>query len=247
MSRRAEPEPVPDTNRRRRWSIDSVHPIGGEMSDVLLGLLRRFQLAELVRYHNSTVVMAIFSTINGFLSIGLMAAVALVTRAPFVFPSLGPTAFLFFYTPTAPTASPRNTICGHLIGALAGWTSLYLFGLTTAPPALTAGVEWPRVGAAALSLGATSGLMVLLRVPHPPAGATTLIISLGLMPHLWQIPVLMAAVVLLTGQAFAINRLAGIDYPIWSPATSPNPDQSTGVDRKNAASQRPEARSERPR
>ena len=71
-------------------------------------------------------------------------------------------------------------------------------------------MEWPRVGAAALSLGVTSGLMVWLQVPHPPAGATTLIVSLGVMPQLWQIPVLMAAVVLLVAQAFVINRLAGI-------------------------------------
>ncbi|MBI4499285.1 MAG: HPP family protein [Chloroflexi bacterium] len=160
-----------------------------------------------------------------------MSVVALATGAPFIFPSLGPTAFLVFYTPTAPAASPRNTICGHLIGALAGWLSLAIFGLTEAPPVLTAGVEWPRVGAAALSLGATAGLMVLFRVPHPPAGATTLIISLGLMPHPWQILVLMAAVVLLTLQAFAINRLAGIAYPMWAPTTqavSPVPPDRAG-------------------
>lgn len=37
------------------------------------------------------------------------------------------------------------------------------------------------------------------------------------MPHLSQLGVLMLAVILLTGQAFVINRLAGIDYPIWAP------------------------------
>jgi len=211
--------PKSNTPRQRgvRFVIDRMHPIGGEMSDILLGLFHRFQLTELVRYHNSTAVMAIFSLINGFISIALMAAVALVTRAPFIFPSLGPTAFLLFYTPTAPAASPRNTLSGHLIGALAGWLSLVIFGLTNAPPALAAGVDWPRVGAAALSLAVTSGLMVLLRVPHPPAGATTLIVSLGLLPHFWQILVLMLAVALLTGQGLVINRLAGIPYPIWAP------------------------------
>ena len=214
--RQDQNEPAPATER---YVIDRRHPIGGEMSDVVLGLLRRFQLAELVRYHNSTVVLALFSLLNGCFSIGLMSIVALITHAPFIFPSLGPTAFLLFYTPTAPAASPRNTIFGHLIGALAGWLSLVAFGLVNAPPALSSGVQWPRVGAAALSLGITSGLMVLLRVPHPPAGATTLIISLGLMPHLWQIAVLMAAVILLTGQGFVINRLAGIAYPAWAPSS----------------------------
>ncbi len=162
--------------------------------------------------------MALFSLINGFISIALMAFVALLTGAPFVFPSLGPTAFLFFSNPMLPTASPRNTILGHLIGAAAGWISLVLFGLTDVGPALTVGVSWDRVLAAGLSLGLTSGLMVLFRTPHPPAGATTLIISLGILHELWQIGVLMLAVVLLTVQAFAINRLAGIEYPLWSPA-----------------------------
>ena len=214
-----KPEPLPEepSARKGRFEIDPLHPVGGEISDSLRGLFRRFQLTELTRFHNSTVVMAMFSFVNGCLSIGLMAIVALITRAPFIFPSLGPTAFLLFFTPTAPAASPRNAICGHLIGALAGWLSLVLFGLTAAPPAIAAGVEWSRVGAAALSLGMTSGLMVLLRVPHPPAGATTLIVSLGVMPQLWQLPVLMAAVVLLVAQAFVMNRLAGIPYPLWSP------------------------------
>lgn len=190
------------------------------MSEVILGLAGRLRVPELSKRHSSTTVLAVFSFVNGLISIALMAIAALVTGAPFIFPSLGPTAFLLFYTPTAPAASPRNTLCGHLIGALAGWLSLVMFGLTAAPPALTGGVDWPRVGAAGLSLALTAGLMVILRVPHPPAGATTLIVSLGLMPRLWQIGVLMLAVAVLTGQGFVINRLAGIDYPLWGPSRS---------------------------
>ncbi|MGZ5233996.1 MAG: HPP family protein, partial [Ktedonobacterales bacterium] len=162
------------------------------------------------------------SFLNGCLSIGVMSALALLTHSPFIFPSLGPTAFLFFYTPLAPSAAPRNTIFGHGIGVLAGYVSLLLTGLTAAGSALTVGVTWPRVIATALSLGLTSGLMVLLRAPHPPAGATTLIIALGLLTKPNQLVLLMVAVVLLTVQAFIINRLAGIPYPLWS--NTPNGD-----------------------
>ncbi len=59
--------------------------------------------------------------------------------------------------------------------------------------------------------------MVWARVPHPPAGATTLIVSLGILRTPVDLAVLMLAVVLLTIQGFVINRLAGIDYPTWSP------------------------------
>ncbi len=193
------------------------YPIGGRMSDVVLGLARRFRLPGLMARHNSVFVLGVFAFVNGCISIGLMALVALATGQPFVFPSLGPTAFLLFYTPDAPTASPRNAITGHLIGAAAGYLSLVAFGLVDAGPALSVGVSASRVGAAALSLGLTAGLMAWLKVPHPPAGATTLIVSLGLITRLAQLAVLMLAVVLLVLQGLVINRAAGIDYPLWSP------------------------------
>jgi CBS-domain-containing membrane protein len=212
---------APETPQTR-YRIDSQHPIGGEMSDILAGLFRRFQLKWLLAHHSRVPILALFSFINGCVSIGIMAAVAVITGSPFVFPSLGPTAFLFFYTPTAPAASPHNAIIGHTIGVVAGYFSLVVTGLTMAGPALAVGVTWPRVIAAALSLGLTSGLMVLLKSPHPPAGATTLIVSLGILTQPKQLAVLLLAVVMLTVQAFVINRLAGIDYPVWSPRIDPS-------------------------
>ncbi len=203
--------------RRSSNRIDREHPIGGEMSDIVHGLFRHIRLPWLTQRYAQTPVLALFSFINGCISIGLMSVLALITRSPFIFPSLGPTAFLFFYTPRAPSASPRNTLVGHTIGVLAGYFSLVVTGLTAAGPALAVGVTWPRVIAAALSLGLTSGLMVLFKSPHPPAGATTLIISLGILTKPWQLLLLLVAVVVLTLQAFAINRLAGIPYPLWNP------------------------------
>ena len=190
-------------------------PIGGDMASIVFGLARRARIPRLVDQHDSTTVMGFFALVNGIISIAVMSTAALVTGAPFIFPSLGPTAFLHFYTPTAPAASPRNTIIGHAIGAGAGYLALVIFGLTDAGPALVEGVAWDRVGAAALSLGLTSGLMVWLRAPHPPAGATTLIVSLGILPDPVDLAVLMLAVAALVGQAYVINHLAGIDYPRW--------------------------------
>ncbi|MDQ6643370.1 MAG: HPP family protein, partial [Chloroflexota bacterium] len=75
-------------------------------------------------------------------------------------------------------------------------------------------------------------LMVLLRAPHPPAGATTLIISLGILTQPWQLLLLMVAVVLLTLQAIVINRLAGIAYPLWSAQQKPEKEIAVGEDGK---------------
>jgi CBS domain-containing membrane protein len=210
-------EQAKQQGERSRYRFDATHPIGGEMSDVVGGIFRRAQLKWLLQHYSRTWMLALFSFVNGCISIGIMSVLAVVTHSAFIFPSLGPTAFLFFYTPTAPTASPRNTIIGHGIGVVAGYFALVVTGLTAVGPALTVGVTWNRVIAAALSLGLTAGLMVLLKSPHPPAGATTLIISLGLLRYPSQLVILMTAVVLLTIQAFVINRLAGIDYPLWNP------------------------------
>src|SRR5690606_34201489 len=130
-------------------------PIGGSFSELVYGLAERASVESLTRRHDSTSVMALFAFVNGVLSIALMSLAAVVTGAPFIFPSLGPTAFLLFSTPTRPAASSRNTLGGHAIGAAAGYLSLVVFGLTENAPALVEGVGADRVGAAALSLGLT--------------------------------------------------------------------------------------------
>jgi CBS-domain-containing membrane protein len=193
--------------------------------EVPRGLLARLRLTRLLHRFPERPVWAVFMFINGFLTIAILALVAMVSHVPFVFPSLGPTAFLFFFTPLAPTASPRNTLCGHAIGILCGYGALWVTGLQDAPPVSTAGVDAARVWAAALSLAATGALMILAKAAHPPAGATTLIISLGIVTRPLHLLVLEAAVALMVLQAFALNRLAGIDYPLWSPHAPPSAAQ----------------------
>lgn len=205
-------------------------PIGGDMATIVYGLAARARLSSLVSRHDSTRVLGLFAFVNGIVAIALLSAVALATGAPFIFPSLGPTAFLLFYTPMQPASSPRNTLIGHGIGVGAGYLALVVFGLTQDGPAVVEGVEWTRVGAAALSLGLTSGLMVWTKAPHPPAGATTLIVSLGILREPIDLLILMLAVALMVVQAYVINHLAGIPYPRWSPtlATPPAAPRTPG-------------------
>jgi CBS domain-containing membrane protein len=156
------------------------------------------------------------SLAGGFVSLALLGVIAVVARQPFVFPSLGPTAFLIFATPELPSATPRNAFCGHLIGVVCGWSALAVTGLLNAPPDVATGISPERALAASLSLGLTSGLMVWLRVPHPPACATTLIVSLGILRRPDELLIVMVAIVLLLVEGVIATRLAGVDYPIWS-------------------------------
>jgi CBS-domain-containing membrane protein len=181
---------------------------------------RDLQLESLEQRHGTRGVRGTYLLINSGIAIAVMAGLAMATKQPFAFPSLGPTAFLVFYQPLAANAAPRSAFFGHLIGVCAGYLGLVIFGLTKVPPNLEA-VDLARVGCMAFALAVTLSLMVWLGVPHAPAGATTLIVATGLMRTPHQLLILMAAVVLLLVQAFVINRLAGVPYPVWSPTPTP--------------------------
>ncbi|HYK38221.1 HPP family protein [Alloacidobacterium sp.] len=179
------------------------------------GLLARLRLDWLLSHLPPRVVWAAYVFINGFVTIALLSVLAFVTRTPFVFPSLGPTAFLFFFAPLSDAASPRHAILGHAVGLICGYGAYILMGSHGFAGAALQGASWPAVTAAALSLAATGGGMALFRISHPPAGATTMIVSLGILANVEYLFVIEAAVVLLTAQAWIINRLAGLDYPVW--------------------------------
>jgi len=172
---------------------------------------------HLVSNYNKKLITFMYCLINGFISIAIMSIIAMWSKNPFVFPSLGPTAFLFFFSPKLPASHPRNAFIGHALGIFAGWFSLIIFGLLDDQSVLTGEFTWQRAMAAGLSLGLTCGLMAIFESPHPPAGATTLIVSLGLVHTYFGFFCMMFAVVLLNIQALVINRAAGIDYPIWNP------------------------------
>ena len=178
-------------------------------------LLDRVRLAWLLNRFPPRLVWSAYVFVNGFLTIALLALLAVLTNSPFVFPSLGPTAYLLFIAPLAENSSPRNTILGHAIGLICGYAAFTLTGAANLPFGAHPGVHWPRIIAAALSLSATGGFMVLFRASHPPTGATTLIVSLGIISQPKELVIIEAAVFILVAQAVVINRLAGLDYPIW--------------------------------
>jgi CBS domain-containing membrane protein len=114
-------------------------------------------------------------------------------------------------------------VLGHAVGLICGYAAYVVTGSHGfGGPALLS-AWWPEAMAAALSLAFTGALMVLLKVSHPPAGATTLIVSLGILTKVEYLVVIEVAVILLTAQAFLINRAAGLDYPLWEKKSATAP------------------------
>ncbi len=98
----------------------------------------------------------------------------------------------------AEVGTPRNTIIGHSVGVAAGLLSLAIFGLLSAPSVYVSGVGLNRVGAIALAVALTGGVLRLLRSAHPPAGATTIIVASGLLAKPHQLLDILIGVLLLT-------------------------------------------------
>ncbi|HET7723249.1 MAG TPA: HPP family protein [Propionibacteriaceae bacterium] len=148
----------------------------------------------------------------GVLSLVVLAIVGLVgilTHLPWLFPSLGPTVMLFFESPEQPASRPENTLIGHLTGAAMGVLCLYGFSLQHTPSAPVGGLTGSYVAAGALSVALTTLVLTWLQRPHPPAGATTLIVSLGILRTPVQLLSLVGAVVLVTIDGWALNILLG--------------------------------------
>lgn len=99
---------------------------------------------------------------------------------PWLFPSLGPTAFLQAETPHLPSARFYNVIVGHLVGMLAAFAAVWFFQASDAPSVLSShSLPMVRLETALAAVLLTMLGTSLLKASHPPASATTLLIALG--------------------------------------------------------------------
>jgi len=178
-------------------------------------LFERLGLGRVVRHMSPVALWATYVFANGFLSIALLALLAVGTGVPFVFPSLGPTAYQLFFLPRSAPSTPRNTLLGHLIGLACGYAAFRMTAIPASQALRSGYFDWRIALASALSLSATAAIMILLNASHPPAGATALIVSLGIITRPQYLAVIEIAVFVLVVQAFCIHRLAMLPYPVW--------------------------------
>lgn len=109
---------------------------------------------------------------------------AWLTGQPFIFPSLGPTAFALVFDRR--DASARQVVGSHLIGVASGLVAYQMLahGLTLAALRPGFSMDGLRIVASSVfSIGLTTLAMVALHVSHAPACATTLIVSSACCPR----------------------------------------------------------------
>ena len=110
------------------------------------------------------------SCLAAFFSIITIGALTILTYKTelgvFLIASFGSSMVLLFGYPESPFAQPKNIFFGHLLTSLVGVFFLYLIPL-------------PIYIIIPISVGFGVGLMILLKVPHPPAGGNPIIVIMG--------------------------------------------------------------------
>ncbi|TYL40078.1 HPP family protein [Natronococcus pandeyae] len=144
------------------------------------------------------------ATVNVFLHFTVLGVIALVTGRPFLFPSLGPSAYLIATGEKDRAEGPYHVIGGHAVAVAAGMIAYALLGnevsayvvFARPDPAFSMEVVY-LWGSGTLAMMLTTTAMLLTKTNHAAACATTLIVALGLMGGLEDAVIIVTAVAIL--------------------------------------------------
>jgi hypothetical protein len=127
---------------------------------------------------------------------------------PFIFASLGPTAYEIVEKPKAKSAHAWNIIAGHFVALGAGHFALWTVHAYSAPKVASAGfVPLPRLWAIAIAATLTTLVTLAIHATQPAALSTTLLVSLGSMQTARDAWVIAVAVVAITVIGEPIRRV----------------------------------------
>ena len=136
-------------------------------------------------------IAALFSTIT-------IAVLTLLTYKTqygiFLIASFGSSMVVLFGYPESPFAQPKNIFFGHLLTSLVG----VLF---------VAFIPLPIYITIPLAVGAGVGLMILLSVPHPPAGGNPIIIIMGSVSFDFLINPIISGTIIILIFGIILNRI----------------------------------------
>ena len=112
----------------------------------------------------------------------------------FLIASFGSSMVLLFGYPESPFAQPKNIFFGHLLTSLVGILVLYF-------------IPFPLYIIIPLAVGIGISLMIILNVPHPPAGGNPIIVIIGSVSLDYLInPIIIGSIIILIF-GVVLNRL----------------------------------------
>ena len=144
------------------------------------------------------------AALNTFFHFTVLGVITLATGRPFLFPSLGPSAYLMATGEQPRAQGAYHVIGGHTIAVVAGLIAYAVAGggvsayvvFDRPDPAFS--VELLHLAASAtVAMILTTTAMLMTNTNHAAACATTLIVALGLMGGLADAVIIVAAVTVL--------------------------------------------------
>lgn len=143
----------------------------------------------------------------------VLGVITVVSGHVLLIPSLGPSAYDLAINPDAKKNYPHRVIGGQIIGVVAGVVAYLLVVPTSTAIRSLPPLSWLAVRyalAALIALILTTELIAITDMEHPPAYATTLLISIGFLTSVIQITFFIIALMALIGFHLLSKRL-----PIW--------------------------------
>ena len=127
-----------------------------------------------------------------------LSAVGYFSRQPFIFASLGPTAYELVEKPEEKSARAYNVVAGHIVGLGAAHLSLWLMHAYSAPKVMQAGfVSAPRMWAMVMAAVITTLVTLAIAASQPASLSTTLLVAIGSMQTQKDAIIIVLAVVLI--------------------------------------------------
>ena len=129
------------------------------------------------------------------LTIGALTLLTYKTEyGVFLITSFGSSMILLYGYPENTFSKPKNIFFGHLITSVVGILFLYFLPL-------------PIYILIPLAVGFAAGLMILLNVVHPPAGANPIIVIMGSVSLDYLINPIITGSLIIIGFGIILNRL----------------------------------------
>ena len=179
------------------------------LEEIIIGILDPLKkTGDSVSGRTARIPDSIWAPVMGGFLILFAGIIGLIAGQPWLFPSLGPTAYLQVETPELKSAHFYNTIVGHYVGITAGLIGIAIFNLWETPSVLVSHELLPVwVGAAAIAIFLTIIINMFLRSSHHPAAATTLLVALGAFRTPSQISALIAGVLIIAVVGGVLRRI----------------------------------------
>jgi len=138
------------------------------------------------------------SLIAGLFSIITIGVLTLLTYKTelgvFLIASFGSSMVVLYGYPESPFAQPKNIFFGHLLTSIVGIIFLFFTAL-------------PTFIVIPLAVGLGVSLMILFKVPHPPAGGNPIIIIIGSVSIDYLIsPIIIGSIIIIVF-GIVLNRL----------------------------------------